>query len=210
MVSPILAALIAAWMVGKSPGTFFTVWSHVGYPVGTGGGGGRGIVEVTVEDAVVDAEESRSGVELDGEEDANEFNDDGVEVVGVVDALVEVVGCIVVEVEAVLEADSDVDVVDVTTGGVDEVVEDDCVRSVGVEEDAALEVELDVVEEDVTSEDVEVVAPDEIVEVAVEDESAVWAEEKWTNDNPNTTAITSPPTIPARNECCFINLLLVY
>jgi len=128
---------------------------------------------------VVDAEESRSGIEL--EEDVNESDEDGV------------------------------DVVDVATIGVDDVVEildeEDCVRSVSVEEDVVLEAESDVVEEEVTSEDVaavagedegivksdeegvdgvddswsrdgEVVASNEIVDVTDEDELAVWAEEK--------------------------------
>lgn len=117
----------------------------------------------------------------------------------------EVTDCVVVEAVEVLEADSGVDVVDVATVGVDEGVEvleeEDCVRSVGVEEDAVLEVDPDVVEEDVTSED---------VDVDVEDESAVWAEEKWTNERPSTANSTIPPKIPMRNELCFISVLLVY
>ena len=124
----------------------------------------------------------------------------GVEVAGAVDVLVEVADCIVVEVGVVLDVDSGVD------EGVEVLDEEDCVRLVGVEEDAVLVVELDVVEEDVTSEDVEVVASNETVDVAVEDESAVWAEEKCMNERPSTVNSTSPPAIPIRNELCFMDL----
>jgi len=123
--------------------------------------------------------ESRSGVELDDDEEANESEDNGVEVVAVVDAFVEATDCVVVEVGVVLEADSGVDVVEIATVGVDDGVEildeEDCVRSVDVEEDAVLEAETDIVEEGVTSGDVEATTG--------EDEGVVKSEEEEVDDD---------------------------
>lgn len=168
-------------------------------------------IGVTVEDAVVEAEERRRGVELELE-DTNEFDNDGVDVAGVAEAFVEVADSGVVEIGEVLEADSDVDVADGATTGVDEAVgvldEEDCIKSVCVEEDVVLEVEFCAVEEGVTPEDVEVVASDETVDVAVEDESVVWADEKCTNEKPSMVNSTSPPAIPIRNELCFMSLII--
>ena len=89
---------------------------------------------------------------------------------GGVDAVVEVVDCIVVEVGAVFKVDSSVDIVDVaTTGGVDEGVD------VLGEEDAVLEVEPKVVEEAVSSEEVE-------ADVR-EDEDGVGSDEEEADDD---------------------------
>jgi hypothetical protein len=162
--------------------------------------------EVLEEGVELGEEDARSGDDVciksdNGVEETVEVVDcAGVEVAGAVDVLVEVADCIVVEVGVVLDVDSGVD------EGVEVLDEEDCVRLVGVEEDAVLVVELDVVEEDVTSEDVEVVASNETVDVAVEDESAVWAEEKCMNERPSTVNSTSPPAIPIRNELCFMDL----
>jgi hypothetical protein len=88
-----------------------------------------------LEDAVLDAGESWSGIELEAEEDADAPDDSGVEVAGVVDAFVEVTDCVGVEASMVLEADSDGEVsVDEATTGIDEGVEvldeEDCSRSI--------------------------------------------------------------------------------
>lgn len=81
----------------------------------------------------------------------------------VVDALMEITGC--------------VDVVDVAANSVDEEVKilekEGCVRLVCVEEDAVLEVETGIVKEDIMPEDVEFVTSDETVDVVDDDVSAV-------------------------------------